>query len=158
MLRARTVVSGCGGPFPCVLFFLFVAAQRPVLTRRAPPRRLYALAPRYVCGVFVCNLQPALPTFLLFSLRFYVRPHRCPYLGHPGADTSVCAVGCMQESSVLRHMWISCKGHGLDASWAFHSWAISSTGEALCAMSFWGNLAGWSVLLHTGMGQRRPRM
>ncbi|KAJ7883110.1 hypothetical protein B0H13DRAFT_2278215 [Mycena leptocephala] len=83
VLRARTVVSGCNGPLPHVLFFLSVAAQRPVLTRRAPPRRLYALAPRYVCGGFVCNLRPALPTSLLFSLRFY----------HPDADTGVCAVG-----------------------------------------------------------------
>ncbi|KAJ7850866.1 hypothetical protein B0H13DRAFT_2360480 [Mycena leptocephala] len=121
VLRARTVVNGRGGPFPRVLFLLFVAAQRPVLTRRAPPRRLYALAPRYVCGGFVYNLRPALPTFLSFSLRFYVRLRRCPYLQHPDADTGA---------------------DGLDASWSYHFWTISSTGDAPCAISFWGNLAG----------------
>ncbi|KAJ7871044.1 hypothetical protein B0H13DRAFT_2555670 [Mycena leptocephala] len=66
---------------------------------------------------------------------------------HPDADTGVCAVG---------HMWISCKAHGLDASWSFHSWAISSTGDAICAISFWGNLAGWSVFrLWTGAAGAR---
>jgi hypothetical protein len=130
VLEARAQCGFCASsscmPRPCALS----CAGQPVYpTDKARP--CSHAAPRPGISTRWRPATSAADLCATFDLRSYVRLHRFPYLQNPDADTGVCAVGCVQESSVLRHMWISCKAHGPDASW----WAISSTGDPLCTIA-----------------------